>query len=85
MACYIFNCTFVYKRSFPSQQHSPLLHPSTLFVLPQNTDPQLHLPPIFQCTPDLLMYLLIMYALLHTNIICLHKNSIIDVLVVSMS
>jgi hypothetical protein len=37
------------------QQHYPPLHPFTLFVPPQNGDPQLRLPLILQSTPDLLM------------------------------
>jgi hypothetical protein len=40
---------------FPSQQHSPPLRPSTLFVPPQNDALQLHLTSILQCTLNLLI------------------------------
>ncbi len=52
------------------QQCFPPLRPFALFVPPQNDAPQFHLPPIFQCTPDLLMQLLVLSVLLHANVIC---------------
>ncbi len=45
------------------QQHFFPLHPSTLHVPPQNDAPQLCLPSIFQCTPDLLMQLVVLSIL----------------------
>jgi len=51
----VLSTTLLWIVVFLSQKCSPPLCPYELYVIPQTIAPQLRLPPIFQCTVDLLM------------------------------